>query len=113
MRRWIVAAMVSVGSLFGGGASAYDVIVHNCTAETLRVITFDQDDLVRMVPYAEYDIPSLGAAVTQCVGRTECYVRVFYGGYSGPGEGFQTGGPLYIRYSGLIGLYKVPSCQFS
>jgi hypothetical protein len=111
MKRWILAALMSAASLFGGSAFAYDVMVYNCTGERLSVITFDEKDLVRMVSYAEYDIPPLGIAQAQCVGTTGCYIRVFYGGFRGPGESFETGAPLYIQYNSAIGVYRVPSCQ--
>lgn len=106
MRR-ILAAAIMATSVCGAGASAVEVTVHNCTSKSLRVVTYDDGDTLQTAARAEYEIAGEATALTQCTGVAQCKFRVSYEDIT---EQFETSGPLYVRYSRLIGLYEGASC---
>lgn len=111
MRRILAAAAMAAAvistTLLGAGASAVEVTVHNCTSKPLRVVTDDEGAMLQTAARTEYEIAGAATALARCAGVAQCKFQVFYEDTS---ERFETAGPLYVRYSTLVGLYEGASC---
>lgn len=69
-------ALLALASL---PAAAWEVNVENCSAETLDVKSYNQDDTLRWIPYETISVAGKSTQKIGCQGISSCQLYVSYG----------------------------------
>ena len=108
MCRMLLTALVVSSSIGPAAAAVVEVTVHNCTSLVMDVFTYDEGDMVKMIPNKQYKFPPFSSGPVQCNGQSRCKIDVLFGHNVAY---YETGGSLHIRFHWAVGIYSVSSCD--